>query len=426
MEARNAASAIIVTTLFAFACVGAKADELAFAYRDTCALERFGPSKITAGTEFAPPIEIIKGGVYRGNWRSDNPKQPVIRIRTKEPVIIEDSILVGRGNLVEGSAGRVIVRRTRGFGLDPGVPGLKRGRFVSLANVSDALVYDNYLEELWGIRFDGFDRSRPSGTVRIIGNRGCNIIGAPSDGQGGLQSGDGGAHFAQLANSHRVPNGEIAWNVVINQPFKSRIGDVINLFNSGGAEGEPFRVHNNFIDGAYPADAANDKYSGGGILLGDGAFPPAAPDTVSSYVLAYDNHVLSTSNYGVAIAAGHNNRAFRNRVFATGFLARDGRFIRSQNVGVYVWNIRKDPTTFFGNAANDNLVAWVHRSKEGRIAFNNTWTPDCALDEQGKSLCQNNRKLDLSCAAEDCTKAELDLWATKFESARPTLLSRPQ
>ena len=55
-------------------------------------------------------------------------------------------------------------------------------------------------------------------------------------------------------------------------------------------------------DGTYNYDWT---YSGGGILLGDGGTTTLSQ--ASGFVRAYNNEVVSTQNYAIAIAAGHDN-----------------------------------------------------------------------------------------------------------------------
>ncbi|MFC4456243.1 NPCBM/NEW2 domain-containing protein, partial [Deinococcus sonorensis] len=59
------------------------------------------------------PLVITKGGTYTGNWQSNDPSVPVITIKTSEPVIIENSTLRGRGNLVAGFRNRVTLRNNK-------------------------------------------------------------------------------------------------------------------------------------------------------------------------------------------------------------------------------------------------------------------------------------------------------------------------
>lgn len=121
---------------------------------------------------------------------------------------------------------------------------------------------------------------------------------------------------------------------MINEPNNSFVEDNISTYRSSGTASTPVRIHNNFIMGGYPINPATDGYSGGGIMAGDGdhddgKVPPPA------YIYVYDNQVINTTNYGIAIAGGHNHKVLRNRVVNAGKLS-DGTVVKASNVGVYV------------------------------------------------------------------------------------------
>ena len=154
---------------------------------------------------------------------------------------------------------------------------------------------------------------------------------------------------------------EIAWNEIVNEPFRSRVEDVVSLFATTGLPDDPVRVQWNFIYGAFAANPGSDAYYGGGIMLGDGG---------GANQLATANRVVATSNYGVAISGGHDNYIERNRVVSCGVLG-DGTAVAAQNVGVYIWNATGE-ASFGRNAGTGNEVAWASRSG-GR---NDWWVPD--------------------------------------------------
>jgi hypothetical protein len=185
--------------------------------------------------------------------------------------------------------------------------------------------------------------------------------------------------FLQLDKVQGVPGIEIAWNQVVNEPGRSRVEDNINIYLSSGTSSNPIRIHHNYIRGAYTvrpwqggttSDATWDYdwgYAGGGILLGDGRSDVA-------HVEAYDNQVVSTTNYGIAIASGHDISFYRNRVVSSGRLP-DGRWIAEQNVGAYIWDLYGTGSSFYNNTGHDNLIGWVNTPGGGR---NDWWIPDAA------------------------------------------------
>jgi parallel beta-helix repeat protein len=176
----------------------------------------------------------------------------------------------------------------------------------------------------------------------------------------------------------------VAWNEVVNDPGASRVEDNINIYLSSGTPDSPLRIHDNYIQGAYTIQPWQDSYSdgtysydwsysGGGILLGDGDTKVA--DQASAYVWAYDNQVVSTTNYGIAIAAGHDNQLYNNRIISCGLLP-DGRAIAAQNVGAYIWDeYGVGLGAFYNNGGYDNTIGWVQ--SEG--TRNDWWVPDAAF-----------------------------------------------
>ena len=63
-----------------------------------------------ASIAYSGPLVITKGGTYSGNWESQDPNVPVISVQTSEPVIIENSNLRGKGNIIAAVRGRLTVR----------------------------------------------------------------------------------------------------------------------------------------------------------------------------------------------------------------------------------------------------------------------------------------------------------------------------
>jgi hypothetical protein len=102
-------------------------------------------------------------------------------------------------------------------------------------------------------------------------------------------------------------------------------------------------------------------------MLSDGTTNSAATDP--GYVHAYNNIVSETSNYGIAINAGHDDLITNNIVIATGTLP-NGTKIAAQNVGIYIWNGAGDPY-FNNNQSYGNTIDWM-----GPSGRNDAWYPD--------------------------------------------------
>lgn len=313
---------------------------------------------------------ITHGGICTGTWSSDDPDVPVLRIDTTEPVTIDHCVLSGRGPLiVTGVAGvRVTIHDTRGTALPPGVTGRAPGRFFSGESCDSVFIENNDLDHTAGIYLLGFGSAAPGGaTIRILRNEVRDIDGRTA-GPGGRPGSTQAVQFVQLDKVRHVPDIEIAWNRVINKPGDSAVEDVINIYNSSGTERSPIRIHDNWIQGAYPADPTQSDYSGGGIMLGDGS--AADPEQACAFVEAYANQVIDTTNYGIAISAGHDCVIRDNCVLSSGTLP-NGTPLPAQNVGIYIWNAHHPPATFFHNRGFANQAAWLKGS--GR---NDWWVPD--------------------------------------------------
>ena len=156
------------------------------------------------------------------------------------------------------------------------------------------MLENNYMEGTSGIYlYDYRGNGSDSQTVKVVRNKALNIDGRYSDGNGGYQSGPGdhyAVQFFQINGAWNLSGAEVAWNEVINEPGKSRVEDNVSIFSSSGTATSPFQIHNNYIQGAYPADPYNDAdYSGGGIMLSD---------VGASYIRAFGNQIVSTANYG--------------------------------------------------------------------------------------------------------------------------------
>lgn len=338
------------------------------------------PGTLPTPTIYEAPIRITQGGTYSGNWQSLDRNTPAILIMTDEPVVIENSNIMARGELIASyvSGADITIRNTVGTGLNSMVAGTTTGRFLHAEGFKRVVIENNEMNGTAGIYLADYSgNGTASESIRVVGNIAKNIDGRQSNGAGGyLADGWESRQFVQLNRVRHLAGVEIAWNQVINEPGKSRVEDNISIHLSSGTADSPIRIHDNYIDGAYPTNAAGDSYSGGGIMLSDGS--SSSVDDAVSYVHAYNNQVIATTNYGIAISSGHNNAFYGNRIIASGRLD-DGTIISAQNVGAYVWDMNGDATrgTFFNNVAYDNFIRWGTPAN-GATATNNYWMPDAA------------------------------------------------
>ena len=357
----------------------------------------------------ADTLTITRGGTYRGGEHES------IAINTPDPVIIENMTLRGARHLITSHYGRanVTVRNVRGFGVNPNVAGKCTGRFASLEGFSNVVIENCTLEGTAGIYLLDYAGDRTSAnTVKLLRNRAKNIDGRRSDGKGGyLTGGEGGAElvqFAQLDKVRGIRDAEIAWNEIINEPGKSRVEDVISIYLSSGIKDSPIRIHDNFLRGAYPLDPATEPFSGGGIMLSDGVSKDG-PAGDPAFVEAFDNQVLDTVNYGIAISAGHDCAIHHNRIISAGLLG-DGRKIAAQNVGAYIWDSHKaGKDRFHNNVGHDNVIGW----KDKLGVRNDWWRPHAAAWENNQNW-PSPIKLDVY-------EAEWARWQEKLKAKNVTV-----
>lgn len=312
---------------------------------------------------------ITAGGTYSGNWQSLDPNLPAVEIKTTAPVVIENCNIRGKNDLIKTSVqgAKLTVRNCRGYGLNPGVAGQIKGRFVHAVRPASLVVEHNFLEGTTGIKVYSWQHGAPGETLKIRYNRAENIDGRKSTGSGYSTDKAYGyevrAQFAMIHSVHDVPGVNIAWNWVTEVPNQSRVEDTISLFASGGNARKPYRVHDNFIDGAFPINpgSGDGRYSGGGIIT-DGA--GVTSKTVTQYVDIYRNTVIDSLNYGVKITQGHHNRLSNNLVVRDGVLS-DGTIYASGSkigdlntgAGVALQNAKNQP--FFGDhQVSANKAGW--------------------------------------------------------------------
>ncbi len=369
---------------------------------------------------YSDPIRITKGGTYSGNFQSMDPGTAAIEIATSEPVIIENANIRSKGPLIRSRYDKadVTVRNVHGEALNPGLPATSRmhpGYFLHLEEFRNAVVENNEMVGTAGMYFRKFLGSPSKGqTVKILRNRALNIDGRYSDGPDRFSdTGFYRVQFVQFNDLKHLIGAEIAWNEVVNTPGQSRPEEVINMFSASGTEQSPIDIHDNYIQGAFPTQAATGRYGGGGMMLGDGQ--SSTKDGAVAYITAHDNQVIGTTNEGIAILAGHDIRAFNNRVIASGYLP-DGTPIQAQNVGLMLWDMYGDTRngTFYNNAITNNVVGWA-RPLTSKTAQNPSWFPGCAAKDLGNA-CSGNRTV-AGPITEDSEAAERSLWLNKVAGA---------
>jgi len=351
-------------------------------------------------SDCASPIKITKAGTYSGCWRSQGGRAAVT-IATAEPVRITDSTIKGTGRLITNSVphAKLTLTNSRLSGVYPGGSGAWADYALWLDGFDEAVIEHNLIEHKGGIKLNTWSGYASSHPVLVRYNRAIDIDGRKTDGAGGYY-GHTITQFLQFDSVRNAPGIEIAWNEVQNRPDESAVEDNINLFDSAGTASSPIDIHDNYIKGAYPPRPDTDtKYSGGGIVLGDGG---------GAWQTARNNQVVSSANYGFAIAGGTNLVLDNNRAVTAGVLPDDRTM--DTNVGVVVWN---QYSAAFGNdVAEGNVVGWWKARSGSR---NDWWLPDCS------GTCSNTRLNANAPVTLTDEAAEDTIWQTKLRDAGVTV-----
>lgn len=347
---------------------------------------------------YSPPITITHGGDYTGNWESQDVNTPAVTVATTQPVIIHDCYLKGPWHLISSiiSGSDITVKNCVGTNTASQNP----GRFLKVYRPFRMIVEHNSLFHTGGIYANG-DTFPSVGGISVRFNKVLNVEGRTGNPLEGYSNTDFVLyHFLQLDKVEKTPNIEISWNQIINKPYQSRVEDNINIYQSSGTVDSPIQIHDNYVQGAYPSDPLNQLYSGGGIIT-DG--PTSSLTLATGYVNIYDNQVIGTTNYGIAIAAGHDVLVTKNRIISSGRIYTN-QVTKAANVGSYVIGQSADISagTFFNNSVTNNYIAWMNTSK-----LNNIYFPSCT-----GTNCTGNTLGTIAVSLYD-ESLEWNIWQTK-------------
>jgi hypothetical protein len=306
---------------------------------------------------YQPPLKIdnayvsTKGSVITGNYQGTL-TEPAISITTSSPVIIENANLTGPGDLIFASNANLIVRNTVGVSTNPNVIGQHKGMFLDATNIINLRVENcNITGSSFAVYIGNYAGNHTSAqTIKILNNTIYNIDGRNSDGNGGYVAAGGpvNAYDIQMIFANNVPGIEIAWNEIVNDYVNSSGLSSLQLFDTGGVATSHLLIHDNFIRGN------SNSLITITTLGNDSAM------TTSAFVDIYNNQIISSSNYGVALTGGHDIAVYNNRVISSGYTPQ-GIFIANQNAtGLLNTNSNNlPPTVFFNNHIHDNLVGYI-------------------------------------------------------------------
>lgn len=372
---------------------------------------------VAAGAQMSNPLVITKGGTYAGHWSSDDPKVAAVTIRTADPVLLRDSTVTGRGNLIVVDANaNVTIRNVTGTALDPGVTGASRGAFV-LASGFRALTVDHctITGATFGIKAVG---AQPA-TLVITNNRAINLEDRASDGHGGLLNQRPRlGHFVILDHVVAAQGAEIAWNQDVQAIGATSTEDAINIYESSGSPAHVIHVHDNYLEGESTA-VPGKKYTGTALIADGSNTANAAP---TAWVLFENNQIVATAGTGVGIAYGHDVTARNNRIVSCGVDASGHPYAWGANA-VVIWNYYKSPQ-FKNNVITGTTGGMAAPISSGQPHADNAWrSPDnhpdpsnTIRDSKFTDPCIVNGKVNLQ--AED---AERVAWTAKLAAAHQTV-----
>ncbi|WP_299826453.1 PA14 domain-containing protein [uncultured Pontibacter sp.] len=346
---------------------------------------------------YSGPLVITKGGTYTGNWESRDSEVSAVEIRTNEPVVIVNSNIRGAGPLVRslGNSADITIRHTNGYGLTP-TPWKdykKARRFLGVDVFRNIVVENCYMENTAGIyigqRYEG--NGSTNNTIKIRYNKAKNI-------DGRVHGGQTFAQFVQFNYRNAAPHVEVAWNQVINDAGNSAVEDNINIYNTKGTPSSPIKIHNNYIEGAYPIPHTGSSYSGGGIITdGDGDISIAP-----AYIEANDNHLVNLGNYSMGIAGGNNVRYHHNRAINSATF-KNGSKVAFYTSGMWSKDYYKKNTTFNNSVDNNTIgiTAWGYTNNRNDVSVaenaaftNNTFlTGSITLQTEADEFSRWNQKL---------------------------------
>jgi hypothetical protein len=284
----------------------------------TCDGSSASASVLVSSVSNPTAIKITSGGTYSGNWSSTDPKVPAVTILTNEPVVLRNSTISSRGDLIiiygSQDGANVTIDNVTGTALDPGVAGTARGKFIG-AEVASRLSVTHCT--MHGVSFGVYIASSKMASLTIKDNVADNLDDRESNGYGGyLPNQRVLGHYIQL-NGVSLPNGgEIAWNQMINSDGVASVEDIINFYQSQGTAENAVVVHDNYLQGAFSSGQTTTAYYTGGGIQMDGSSNDAS--TATGFIQLNNNTIVHLAGFGISIAAGHDISVTGNRIVSCG------------------------------------------------------------------------------------------------------------
>lgn len=326
---------------------------------------------VTASTN-PTAIRITSGGTYSGNWSSMDPKVPAVMIITNEPVILQNSTVSGRGDLIVvygGSGGAdVTVDNVTGTALEPGVAGLSRGKFLDAEVMSHVSVTHCTMH---GVSFGIYVVSSMLASVNIRDNVADNLEDRKSDGNGGFLLNQRVLGHFIMFNGDAMPNGgEVAWNQMTNSDGVASVEDLISFYQSHGSQEGPVLVHDNYLQGAF-ATGQTTGYTGAGMQM-DGASND--PLTATGFVQIKNNTIVHLAGSGISIAAGHDISVIGNRIVSCGKDSSGNWIAMPGSNALVMWNYYQT-SQYFNNYMANNSGGLVRPDADGNPSVGEVGAP---------------------------------------------------
>lgn len=378
-----------------------------------------GSQTIQTSLPTSGPILITSGGTYSGNWTSNDPNTPAVRIETDQLVVLQNSVITSKGDLIYVSGittgANVIIENVTGTALDPGISGLQRGKFVYAYDVASLTVQNCSMYGVsWGVDVTGALTTTTTSSLKILNNLGSDLEDRASDGNGGLLNvRPGSGHFVIL-DKVNAPNGaEIAWNQLVQTIGQTSTEDAINIFESQGSQDFPIWVHDNYLEGMSWPTNQYGAYPGAALITDGGTVAP-----VTAFVLFETNEVVATAGSGVAVNYGHDIAAKGNRVVSCG-VTKNNHWYAWGAFAIEMVNYYRAPA-FYNNTITGTLGGMLGPAHKHPAAIDDIWTnPSDMLDSSNTVIgngftdpCSSGTKINLG--AED---AERSYWAAKIVAA---------
>jgi hypothetical protein len=313
---------------------------------------------IVAG-QFEGPIVVKEAATITGNYRSTDSGTPAVWIWTEQPVTILNCNIEAAGNGIHfETRGQATIKNNNIKGITPSGDRVK-GRAVYCFKPQYAIVENNYFESTGGgVMIDQTDAT-PAKKISIRFNQFKNMDKRKAN----PMDFNGIEHKAgiMLSSNNNLPDCEIAWNEIINEPGNSWVEDLINCLNSGGIATSHIKIHDNYLFGAYPFPVTANDYTGSGITV-DGNPSNNTLETTSKFIDVYNNQVISTCNACFNIAAGHDIKAYNNTFISSGMYP-DGTASDRFWGGFCIYDgSNVGPSVFINNSIENNVVGYVRKN----------------------------------------------------------------